>query len=134
MTSTIQTTQTCRSTDSCTPATEADSALGQGPSSEAARVWGFATQAVNAGQDPEGLTGAINVPIFQTSTFVQEGLGQHKGYQYARSHNPTRTALEQCLAELENAKYALSLGSGMAAAATVLNLVSAGDHVIVGED
>jgi cystathionine gamma-lyase len=135
MTSTLNRTETRRSEDgdpSCIPS----HSVGVEPENIAGRTseWGFATQAINAGQDPEGLTGAISVPIFQTSTFVQEGLGQHKGYQYARSHNPTRTALEECLAKLENAKFGISVGSGMAAASTVLNLVSAGDHVIVGED
>jgi cystathionine gamma-synthase/cystathionine gamma-lyase len=98
------------------------------------RQLGFATQAIIAGQEPDPSTGAIATPIFQTSTFVQQGLGKNKGYQYARSHNPTRTALEQCLATLEQGKYGLALGSGMAAAATVLQLLSSGDHVVVGED
>lgn len=132
MTSTINKTEKTRSTEQTTDAS--CTGTGQDHVKQGRRNWGFATEAINAGQNPEGLTGAINVPIFQTSTFVQEGLGQHKGYQYARSHNPTRTALEECLANLEHAKYGLSVGSGMAAASTVLNLLSSGDHVIVGED
>ncbi|MBY0550832.1 MAG: cystathionine gamma-synthase [Candidatus Obscuribacterales bacterium] len=94
----------------------------------------FATRAVLVGQEPDPSTGAISVPIYQTSTFLLEELGVNKGYQYARSHNPTRTALEKCLASLENGKYALTFSSGLAAASAVLNLLSQGDHVIVGED
>ncbi|MBX3150503.1 cystathionine gamma-synthase [Candidatus Obscuribacterales bacterium] len=94
----------------------------------------FSTRAIHAGQDADPSTGALNTPIFQTSTFVLDELGVNKGYQYARTHNPTRTALEQCIASLENAKYALASASGLSAAYTVTNLLSAGDHVIVGED
>lgn len=94
----------------------------------------FATRAVLVGQEPDPSTGAISVPIYQTSTFLLDELGANKGYQYARSHNPTRTALEKCLASLENGKYALTFSSGLAAASAVLNLLSQGDHVIVGED
>ncbi|MBI3734727.1 MAG: PLP-dependent transferase, partial [Chloroflexi bacterium] len=75
----------------------------------------FATRAIHAGQSPDPATGAIITPIYQTSTFVQDDLGQHKGYEYARTGNPTRTAMEQCLAELEGARYALGFASGMAA-------------------
>lgn len=94
----------------------------------------FSTRAIHAGQDCDPTTGALNTPIFQTSTFVLEELGKNRGYQYARTHNPTRTALEECLASLENAKYALASASGLSAAYTVTNLLSQGDHVIVGED
>lgn len=94
----------------------------------------FATRAILAGQEPDPSTGAISVPIYQTSTFLLDELGVNKGYQYGRSHNPTRTALEKCLASLENGKYALTFSSGLAAASAVLNLLSQGDHVIVGED
>lgn len=97
-------------------------------------TYNFATKAIHEGQEPDPSTGALITPIFQTSTFVLEELGVNKGYQYARTHNPTRTALEQCLASLENAKYCLASSSGLAACATVINLLSAGDHVIVGED
>jgi cystathionine beta-lyase/cystathionine gamma-synthase len=94
----------------------------------------FATKAIHEGQEPDPSTGALITPIYQTSTFVLEELGKNKGYQYARTHNPTRSALEECLASLENAKYCLASASGLSAAATVINLLSAGDHVIVGED
>ena len=80
------------------------------------------------------MTGAIVTPIYQTSTYVQEGLGKHKGYEYSRTHNPTRTALEQCLAALENGKHGLAFASGMAACGAAMNLLSAGDHVVVGDD
>ncbi|MBX9950704.1 MAG: PLP-dependent aspartate aminotransferase family protein [Candidatus Obscuribacterales bacterium] len=94
----------------------------------------FATKAIHEGQEADPTTGALITPIYQTSTFVLEELGVNKGYQYARTHNPTRSALEECLASLENAKYCLASASGLSAAATVINLLSAGAHVIVGED
>ena len=94
----------------------------------------FSTRAIHVGQDPDPTTGAIITPIFQTSTYVQEGLGKHKGYEYARTQNPTRTALEECLAALEGGKYGLSFGSGLAAEGNIINLLSAGDHVICGDD
>ncbi len=94
----------------------------------------FATAAIHAGQEADPVTGALITPIYQTATYVLEELGKNRGYQYARTHNPTRTALEQCIAALENAKYGLASASGLAAASTVLNLLSAGDHVICGED
>ncbi len=94
----------------------------------------FSTKAIHVGQDPDPTTGAVITPIYQTSTYVQEGIGKHKGYEYARTGNPTRTALEQCLASLENAKYGLCFASGLAAEMTIMNLLSQGDHVVVGED
>jgi cystathionine beta-lyase/cystathionine gamma-synthase len=94
----------------------------------------FSTKAIHVGQEPDTATGAIITPIYQTSTYVQEELGKHKGYEYARTQNPTRTALEECLASLESAKYGLAFGSGLAATNTVMNLLSSGDHVVVGED
>lgn len=94
----------------------------------------FATKAIHVGQEPDPTTGAIITPIYQTSTYVQEEIGKHKGYEYARTGNPTRTALEQCLASLENGKYGLCFSSGLGATNTVMNLLSAGDHVVVGED
>lgn len=94
----------------------------------------FATRAIHAGQEPDPTTGAINVPIYQTSTYVQEEIGKHKGYEYARTGNPTRTALEACLASLEGAKYGLSFGSGLGASMNIMHLLSAGDHVVVGDD
>jgi cystathionine beta-lyase/cystathionine gamma-synthase len=94
----------------------------------------FSTKAIHLGQEPDPSTGAIMTPIFQTSTYVQEGLNKHKGYEYARTQNPTRTALEECLAGLEDAKYALCFGSGLAAEGNVMNLLSSGDHVVCGDD
>lgn len=93
---------------------------------------GFATRAIHAGQRPEETTGAIMVPIFQTSTYVQPGLAQHKGYEYARTHNPTREALERNVAALEGGLHGVAFASGMAATDAVLKLLSAGDHVVAG--
>lgn len=94
----------------------------------------FSTKAIHAGQEPEPLSGAVTMPIYQTSTYVQEELGKHKGYEYARTQNPTRSALEACIASLENGKHGLAFGSGLAATNTVMNLLSKGDHVVVGDD
>jgi len=95
---------------------------------------GFATLAVHAGQRPDPTTGAIMTPVFMTSTYVQEAPAKTKGYDYSRSHNPTRTALEQNLAALEGGAFGLAFASGMAAIHCVLNLLQAGDHVIAGND
>jgi cystathionine beta-lyase/cystathionine gamma-synthase len=95
---------------------------------------GFATRAVHAGQVPDPLSGAVMTPIYQTSTYVQEGLGRHKGYEYARTQNPTREALERCAASLEGATYGFAFGSGLAALDTILKLFAAGDHVVSGEN
>jgi len=94
----------------------------------------FATRAIHAGQEPDPTTGAINIPIYQTSTYVQEEIGKHKGYEYARTGNPTRTALEACLASLEGAKYGLCFGSGLGASMNIMHLLSQGDHVVCGDD
>ena len=94
----------------------------------------FATKTIHAGQEPDPSTGAIMTPIYQTSTYVQAGIGEHKGYEYARSGNPTRTALESCLAELENGRYGLSFASGLAAESTVLSLLNPGDHIVSCDD
>lgn len=94
----------------------------------------FSTKAIHVGQEPDPTSGAVSVPIYQTSTYAQEELGKHKGYEYARTQNPTRSALEACLASLENGKYGLAFGSGLAATNTVMNLLSQGDHVVVGDD
>lgn len=94
----------------------------------------FATRAIHAGQPPDPTTGATITPIFQTSTYTQEGLGEHKGYEYSRTHNPTRTALETCLASLENARFGLAFASGMAATSAVLSLLNSGDHVVACDD
>jgi cystathionine gamma-synthase len=95
---------------------------------------GFATRAIHAGQDPESVTGAVTVPVFQTSTFAQDGVGRHRGYEYARTGNPTRTALEQCLASLEGATSGLAFASGLAAEDAVLRLLGRGEHVVLGND
>ncbi len=94
----------------------------------------FATKAIHAGQEPDPSTGAIMTPIFQTSTYAQAGLGDHKGYEYSRSHNPTRTALEECIAALEDGQYGLAFASGMAAEQAILSLLSAGDHMVSCDD
>jgi cystathionine beta-lyase len=94
----------------------------------------FSTKAIHSGQEPDSTTGAIIPPVYQTSTYVQEGLNQHKGFEYARTQNPTRFALEECLAALEGAKYGLCFGSGLAAEGNIMNLLSSGDHVICGDD
>lgn len=94
----------------------------------------FETKAIHVGQDPDPATGAAVVPIYQTSTFVQEEVGKHKGYEYARTGNPTRKALETCIAALEEARFGSAFGSGMAAEDTVLRLLSSGDHVVMGDD
>ncbi len=92
------------------------------------------TLAIHAGQKPDPTTGAVMTPIYQTSTYVQAGVGEHKGYEYSRTGNPTRTALEDCLAAMEGGKYGLAFSSGMAAIDTVLRLVASGEHVLAGND
>ncbi len=94
----------------------------------------FATLAVHAGQVPEPLAGAVMTPIYQTSTYVQEKLGRHKGYEYARTQNPTREALERNVASLEGATYGFAFGSGLAALDAVLKLFKSGDHVVCGDN
>jgi len=98
------------------------------------RKQGFETLAIHSGQEPEPTTGAVVVPIFQTSTFVQEAVGKHKGYEYARTGNPTRAALETCLASLEGGRWGLAFASGMAASDAVAHLLARGDHVVMGDD
>jgi cystathionine beta-lyase/cystathionine gamma-synthase len=94
----------------------------------------FATRAVHAGQVPEPLAGAVMTPIYQTSTYVQEQLGKHKGYEYARTQNPTREALERNVASLEGAAHGFAFGSGLAALDSVLKLLKSGDHVVCGDN
>jgi len=94
----------------------------------------FDTRAIHAGQRPDPETGAVMTPIYASSTFAQDGPGDHRGYEYSRTGNPTRAALEDNLAILEGGEYGRAFASGMAAINTVLNLLSAGDHVVVGED
>jgi cystathionine beta-lyase/cystathionine gamma-synthase len=95
---------------------------------------GFATRAVHAGQEPDPATGAVMVPIYQTSTYAQEALGHHKGFEYARTHNATRAALERNLAALEGGTHGLSFASGLAATNAVIQTLSAGDHVVCGNN
>jgi len=95
---------------------------------------GFATDCIHAGQEPDPTTGAVTTPIYQTSTYVQEGLGKHKGYEYARTHNPTRRALEKNLAALEGGTDAYCYASGMAATNAVLTLVKSGQRVVVSDN
>ena len=94
----------------------------------------FATRAIHVGQKADPTTGATIVPVYQTSTYTQEAIGKHKGYEYSRTGNPTRTALESCLASLEGGDYGLAFASGTAAAASVMNLLDPGDHVICADD
>ncbi len=94
----------------------------------------FETRAIHDGQDPDPSTGAIVVPVFQTSTYVQDGVARHKGYEYARTSNPTRGALEAALASLEGAEFGFCFGSGMAAISTCVQLLSSGDHVVASDD
>lgn len=94
----------------------------------------FETLAIHAGQEPDPTTGAIMTPVYLTSTYVQESPGVHKGYEYSRTHNPTRKALEANLAALEGGKYGLAFASGCAATTTILHLLKAGDHVISSDD
>src|SRR5579863_8245712 len=94
----------------------------------------FATKAIHAGQEPDPATGAIMTPIFQTSTYVQAAPGKHKGFEYSRTQNPTRVALESNLAALEEGKYGLCFSSGMAAEDAVIKLLKPGDEVISTND
>jgi cystathionine beta-lyase/cystathionine gamma-synthase len=94
----------------------------------------FETRAIHDGQEPDPATGALTVPIYQTSTFVHEGVGEHKGYDYSRAANPTRSALEICLASLESAEHGLAFSSGLGAVTTVMHLVSPGDRTVSVND
>ena len=94
----------------------------------------FNTLAIHAGQQPDPTTGAIITPVYLTSTYVQAGPGEHKGYEYSRTKNPTRQALEDCLAALEGAKYGAAFSSGCAAADAIMHLLDAGDHVVCSDD
>ena len=95
---------------------------------------GFSTTAIHAGNEPDSATGAVAVPIYQTSTYAQEALGKNKGYEYARTQNPTRSALERNIAALEGARFGYAFASGMSATDATLKLVKAGDHVILGDN
>ena len=95
---------------------------------------GLATKAIHSGQEPDKTTGAIMVPIYASSTYVQSSPGKHKGYEYSRTQNPTRTAYEKCVADLESGKYGFAFASGMAAADTIISLLNVGDEVIAIDD
>jgi cystathionine gamma-lyase len=95
---------------------------------------GFGTLAIHAGQDPCELTGAVMTPIYQTSTYAQSSPGEHRGYEYSRTDNPTRTAYQQCVAALEGGKYGLAFSSGLATTATIMQTLKSGDHVVCSDD
>src|SRR5262249_30076368 len=95
---------------------------------------GFETRAIHAGQEPDPTTGAIMTPVYMTSTYVQSSPGVHKGWEYSRTHNPTRKAFEQCLASLEGGQHGFAFASGCSATTVVLHLLDAGDEVIAGDD
>ena len=94
----------------------------------------FETRAIHDGQEPDPATGAVTVPIYQTSTYVQEAVGVHKGYDYARVANPTRTALQECLASLEGADHGIAFSSGLGATTTIMHLVNPGERVVCVND
>ncbi|HXX34488.1 MAG TPA: cystathionine gamma-synthase [Thermodesulfobacteriota bacterium] len=94
----------------------------------------FETRAIHEGQNPEPSTGAVITPVYQTSTYQQEAIGKHKGYEYSRTGNPTRKALEEAVASLEGGRYGLAFASGVAATTAVFNLLKKGDHLIAGDD
>src|SRR6202045_5202335 len=94
----------------------------------------FATKAIHVGQEPDPSTGAIITPIFQTATYVQEELGKHKGFEYGRTQNPTRAALERNIAAIEGGKAAFAFASGMAAIGAIGTMLKAGDHVVVSDN
>ena len=101
---------------------------------KAAKSLGFATRAIHSGQEPDPLTGAVTVPIYPTSTYVQQGIGEHKGYEYSRVSNPTRTRVEQNLATLEGGIASRVFASGMAAINAIVSMLKSGDHVVCGND
>jgi len=98
------------------------------------RHFEFATRAIHAGQEPDPTTGAIMTPIYATSTYVQESPGKHKGFDYARSINPTRLAYEKCIADLESGTRGFAFASGLAAMATALDALDSGSHIIASDD
>jgi len=98
------------------------------------KTQGFETRAIHAGQEPDPTTGAIMTPVYLTSTYVQQSPGKHKGYEYSRSHNPTRKAFEDCIANLESGKYGFAFASGLSATMIAMQLFKSGDHVIAGDD
>ena len=95
---------------------------------------GFNSLTIHGGQRPDPTTGAIMPPIYATSTYVQQSPGVHQGYEYSRSHNPTRQAYERCIASLENGEYGFACASGMAASGLILELLDSGDHIVAMDD
>ncbi|MGH8131286.1 MAG: PLP-dependent transferase, partial [Steroidobacteraceae bacterium] len=98
------------------------------------KTLGFATRAIHAGQTPDPTTGAVMPPIYAVSTYAQQSPGVHKGYEYSRTQNPTRMAWERCIADLESGSHGFAFASGMAATATLLELLDSGDHVVAMDD
>jgi cystathionine gamma-lyase len=96
--------------------------------------FGFSTRAIHAGQEPDPTTGAIMTPVYLTSTYVQSSPGVHKGWEYSRTHNPTRKAFENCIASLEQGKFGFGFASGCAATTTILHMLKQGDHIIANDD
>src|SRR5436190_10821450 len=94
----------------------------------------FETRAIHDGQEPDPATGSVTVPIYQTSTYAQDGVGLNKGYDYSRAANPTRTALQTCLASLESARHGIAFSSGLGAVTTIMHLVEPGDRVVLIAD
>src|SRR3954451_12035304 len=94
----------------------------------------FSTICLHAGQEPDPSTGAIITPIYQTSTYVQDALGKHKGFEYGRTQNPTRLAVEQNIAAIESGKSAFAFASGMAAIGAIATMLKSGDHVVVSDN
>src|SRR5262245_15587047 len=108
--------------------------MGEAEREDLADTLGFDTRAVHAGQEPDPATGAVVPPISLSTTFAQHGVGGHQGYEYSRSGNPTRTALERCVASLEGARHGLAFASGLAAEDTVLRLIAPGQRVLLAND
>src|SRR5256886_7246661 len=104
------------------------------PASGEGKKWGFSTRALHVGQGPDPATGAVVQPIHMATTFAQRGVGEHKGFEYSRTGNPTRNALEECLAALEDARHCLAFSSGLGAETTLMLLLNPGDHVVYMED
>src|SRR5213082_2101145 len=104
------------------------------PQDNSQTQYGFETRAIHAGQEPDPTTGSVVVPIYQTSTYVQEAVGEHKGYDYSRVANPTRTALQRCLASLESAEHGIAFSSGLGATTTLMHLVDPGERVVLIAD
>ena len=94
----------------------------------------FETRAIHDGQEPDDLTGAVNVPVYQTSTYRQDAIGKHKGYEYSRTGNPTRAALEKALASIEEGRFGLAFASGVAATIAFFSILKPGDHVVAGDE